>query len=92
MIYSSFGIATGWTTKESRLNSRQEQEIFLSSIMSRPALEPTQPPVQWVPGAVYPGIKRQGVKLTTLLHLVPMLRMVELYLHSPIHFHGVVLN
>jgi hypothetical protein len=29
---------------------------------SRPVLGPTQPRIQWVPGAVYPGIKRQGHK------------------------------
>jgi hypothetical protein len=32
------------------------------------------------------------VKLTTHLHLVPKIRMVELYLHSYILLRGVVLN
>jgi hypothetical protein len=32
----------------------------------------------------------QRVKLTTWLHLVPNIRVVELYLHSPIDFHGMV--
>jgi hypothetical protein len=32
---------------------------FLFSTPSRPALVPTQP-VQWVPGALSPGVKRQG--------------------------------
>jgi hypothetical protein len=32
------------------------------------------------------------VKLTTDLHLVPRPRVVELYLHSPICLHGIVLN
>jgi hypothetical protein len=32
------------------------------------------------------------MKLTTYHHLVTRLRMVELYLHSPVHLHGVVLN
>jgi hypothetical protein len=32
------------------------------------------------------------VKLTIHLHLVLRSRIVELYLHSPIHIHGVVLN
>jgi hypothetical protein len=32
------------------------------------------------------------VKLTTNFHLMPMSRMVELYLHSPTHLHGVVVN
>jgi hypothetical protein len=33
-----------------------------------------------------------GMKLTTHLHLVVRLRMTEIYLHSPLRFHGVVLN
>jgi hypothetical protein len=28
--------------------------------MSRPTLVPTQPPIQWVPGVVSPGVMRQG--------------------------------
>jgi hypothetical protein len=41
-------------------NSRQGQEIFLFSTAPRPALGPTQPPIQWVPGAFSPGVKWQG--------------------------------
>jgi hypothetical protein len=33
-----------------------------------------------------------GVKLTTHLHLVPRSRKMELYLHSLIELHGIVLN
>jgi hypothetical protein len=32
------------------------------------------------------------VNLSTHLHLVPGLRLVELYLHSPIYLHGILLN
>jgi hypothetical protein len=40
--------------------------------LSRPALGPTQPPVQWVPEVLSPGVKRgRGVTLTTHPHLVP---------------------
>jgi hypothetical protein len=30
------------------------------SVLPRPALESTKPPIQWVPGALYQGVKRQG--------------------------------
>jgi hypothetical protein len=34
----------------------------------------------------------RGVKLTTHLYPVPMSRMVERYLHSPIRLHGMMIN
>jgi hypothetical protein len=33
---------------------------FLFSTSSRPALGSTQPPIQWVPWALFPGVKRPG--------------------------------
>jgi hypothetical protein len=33
-------------------------EIFVFTIASRTALWPTQPPIQWVPGAISLGVKR----------------------------------
>jgi hypothetical protein len=47
-------------TEELGFNYWQEQEILLLSITFRPALGPTQPPIQWVPGAVSMGVKHQG--------------------------------
>jgi hypothetical protein len=35
-------------------------KIFLSSIVSKPALGSTQPLIQWEQGALSPGIKRLG--------------------------------
>jgi hypothetical protein len=49
-----------------------QEKIFIYSLTSasRPALGPTQPPLQWVPGAVSPGVKRgRGVMLSTNPHL-----------------------
>jgi hypothetical protein len=53
------------------------------SLLHRPVPGPTQPPIQWVPGALSRRQIGRGVKLTTLLHQVPRSRKVELYLHSP---------
>jgi hypothetical protein len=46
-------------------------------------------------GSFFSGDKRGlgvGVNLTTHLHIVPRSKMVELYLHSAIRLHEVVLN
>jgi hypothetical protein len=40
--------------------SRQGLGIFLFTTASRPALGPTQPPIQWVTGNPFLGIKRPG--------------------------------
>jgi hypothetical protein len=50
-------LTTGWTIGRSRFDPRQEQ-IFLLAPASRPALGPTQPSIQWVPGVLSPGVKR----------------------------------
>jgi hypothetical protein len=68
---SSVGIATGW------MAGVRFPEIFeyLYSIVSRPALGPAQRPIQWVLRALSPEAKRQEVKVTTHLHLVPRSRI-----------------
>jgi hypothetical protein len=35
-------------------------KIFLFPTVSTPVLKPTQPPIQWVPGALSPRVKRPG--------------------------------
>jgi hypothetical protein len=51
------------------------RKILLFSPTARSALGPTQPPVQWVPAALSPGVKRPGREATTHLHLMPKSRM-----------------
>jgi hypothetical protein len=67
--------------------------IFLFTTASRTALGPTQPPIQWVPGALSLEVKRQGREAD---HLPPssaeVKESVQLYLHSPMRLHGVVLS
>jgi hypothetical protein len=65
--------------------------IFPLAPASRPALGPTQPSLQWVPGVLSPGVKcGRGVLLTTHPHLVPRLRMSRSCTSSPpMRFHGV---
>jgi hypothetical protein len=43
-----------------RSSSPSRIKNFLFSTSSRPLLGPTQPPIQWVPCALSPGVKRQG--------------------------------
>jgi hypothetical protein len=49
--------AAGWKTGV-RLSAGEE--IFLFPIASRPALGPTRPPIQELPGALLMGVRRQG--------------------------------
>jgi hypothetical protein len=67
------------------------RDFFLFSIAPRPALGPTQPPLQWVRGQ-YPRSKAvMGVKLAAHLYLVPR-SMVEIHVQFPTCPHGVLCN
>jgi hypothetical protein len=60
------------------------ERIFPVACVSRLSLGPTQPPIQWVPEVLSPGLKHgQGVTLTTHPHLVPKSRMSMSYTSSP---------
>jgi hypothetical protein len=83
--------ATGWMI--GGFESRQELGIFLFTIAYRPSLVPTQPPIQWVSGALSLGVKRWSVKLITYLQLVPKSKNEWSYTFTPpIRLHGVVLK
>jgi hypothetical protein len=65
--------------------------LFFTS--SRPALGSTKPPIQWVLGVFSPGPKPPGREAD---HSPPasagVKKNVDLYIHSLIRLHGVVLN
>jgi hypothetical protein len=76
----SAGIRDGWSGFE----SRQGLGIFLFITASRPALGPTEPSTQWVPGALSLGVKRLEREAD---HSPPssadVKECVELYIHFP---------
>jgi hypothetical protein len=67
-----------------RFDSRRGLAIFLFDTVYRPALWPTDPPIQWVPGALSLGVKRWAGR--EVYHSPPSIaedkECMELYLHS----------
>jgi hypothetical protein len=66
------------------IDSRRGLGIFLFTIASRTALGPTQPPIQWVPGALSLVVKRPGREAD---HSPPssaeVKEWLEVHIHSP---------
>jgi hypothetical protein len=77
------GLQTGRPSDRGSIPGGGKRSIPLASV-SRPALGPTQPPVQCATGVFSRGVKcDRGVTLTTYPHLVPRLRMSRSYISSP---------
>jgi hypothetical protein len=93
MSRDSCDIALGYGLEDRGFESRQPLGIFLLTTVSRPALAPTQPPIQWVPGALSLGIKWSGREAD---HSPPSNAEVKnawSYTSTPpIHLNGVVLS
>jgi hypothetical protein len=65
-------------------DSRWGLGIFLFTAASRTALRHTQPPIQWIPGALSLGAKRPGREADhSTLSSAEVKEWMELYLHSP---------
>jgi hypothetical protein len=79
------GIATGCGLDGGGVGVRVLAGSRIFSKLSRPALESTQPPIRWIPGALSPGVKRPGRE-------VPRSRKRGSIHLPPIHLDGVVLN
>jgi len=50
----------GWMIRVLGFDSWWGLGIFLFTTVSRMALGPTQPPIQWIPRALFLGAKRPG--------------------------------
>jgi hypothetical protein len=75
--------ATGWTIAILGFDSRRGVGIFLFTTASRTALGSTQPPIQWVTGALSLGVKRTGREANHSSHLVPRSKNVWSYISTP---------
>jgi hypothetical protein len=73
-------------------DSRNRQDNFLFSTASRSNLGPTQAPIQWVPGALTPGIKRQGREADHSPLFSTEVKIGGVIPPVPIRLHDVVLN
>jgi hypothetical protein len=74
-ISSSFILSSQYLAQNTNYKSPAGAKVSLLASASRPALGPTQPPVQWVPAVLSSGVMRgRGVTLTTHPHLVPRSR------------------
>jgi hypothetical protein len=82
----------GYGLDDRRFESRQGLGIFLFTTVSRLALGPTQPPIQWEPEVLSLGAKRPGREVDhSPAPSDEAKECMELYLHSPIRLHVIML-
>jgi hypothetical protein len=72
-------------------DARLGKEILFSTA-SRPALVPTQPPLQWVPVCISTGVKRQERKADRSPPSNAEVEKDEAISPSPVRLYGVMLN
>jgi len=78
-------------TDKLEFSSQYGPRFYLFSTAFRLVLEPTQPSLQWAQG-LSQGWSIQVMKLSTCLHLVPWLKPTELFFHSSLHLHVMILH
>jgi hypothetical protein len=73
-------------------DSRRGLGIFLFTTVSRTALGPAKPPIQWVPGALSLGVKSPGREADHSPVSSAEVKNAWSYIFTPpIRLHGVVL-
>jgi hypothetical protein len=76
--------ATGWTIEVLGFDSRRGQGISLFTTASSTALVPTKPPIQCLPGDLYPRVKWPGRKADhSPSSSAEVKECVKLFLHYP---------
>jgi hypothetical protein len=90
---SSVGTATGYGLDGRGSIPGRGWEFCSSTPCPRPALGPTDPPIQWSSGALSLGVKRPGHDADHSPQSSSGVKgCVKLYLRSPIRLHRVVLS
>jgi hypothetical protein len=92
-IFSTVGIATGYGLNDRRVAVRVPVGSRIFSMSSGPALGPTQPPIQWVPKALSPGVKRPGLVADHSAPTSAEVKKTWIYTSTPpLRLRGVVIN
>jgi hypothetical protein len=91
---NTVGIATGYMLDGQRVGVRVPVcQDFLLSTSSGPVLGPTQPPKQWVQGALSPGVRRPGFEADHSPPTSVEVKNTWIYTSiSPTSLYGAVLN
>jgi hypothetical protein len=86
-------ICSGYGLDDGGFESRQGLKIFLFTTASRPALETTQPPIQWVPGALSLGVEQPEREADQSSPSSSEVKNAWSYTSTPpLYLHGVVLS
>jgi hypothetical protein len=82
---SAVGIETGYGLDNQRVGFRVPVRVtnFFFSTSSRPALGPTQPPFQWLPGILTPRVKWQGREADHSFPASTEVRKMWIYTSTP---------
>jgi hypothetical protein len=80
---SVVGRAKGYGLDDLGVRVRVPVGSRMFSTSSRPALEPTQPRIQWAPGALSPGVKRPGLEADHLPVTSVEVKNMWIYVSTP---------
>jgi hypothetical protein len=93
LIFSRYSEWLRAVRPRNQISSPGRVKKFLFSTSSILVLGPTQPPVQWVPGALSPRLNRPGREVDQSPTTSAEMKKIWIYTStSPIHLHSVVLN